>query len=251
MFTEEDVTFIQNLCDNNPDVQHLVHRYEEEHHMMLSHITHEIRNPLTLVCSTLQLIAKKNPAIVAMDYWKQLDTNVQDMISLLDTLSNYTHCETLHKSNVDLLVLLTDLKIGFQSLAEVKGATLTLKVTNNSRKYITSYYCDYIKIKQVLTNIIKNALEAVNYGGCIHLTADADKHSDQQSYLQIIISNNGDCIPAEDITKIFNPFVTNKSYGTGLGLSIASKIIMSHGGLIQVSSSEELTSFNILLPYQC
>lgn len=250
MFTEDEKAHIQTLCKDNPDFKHIIQRYEEEGRLMLSQITHEINNPLTLISSTLQLMAKKNPEVADLHYWDQLNTTVRDMVSLLTVLSNYNQCHTLHKSKVDFITLLTELKLRFQPLADSKHTTISLKITNNSRKFITSYSCDYIKMKQVLTNILKNALEAVDASGSVQILLDADKESNQQQYFRISITNNGTPIPKEDISEIFTPFVTSKANGTGLGLPIAKRIIISHGGSIQVSSSESQTSFIILLPFQ-
>lgn len=253
MFTDEELYKIESLCQEHPEFQHIIRRFREESQYMLSSISHELRNPITLIHSTVQLMEKKNPEIVQIPYWSQLKNDINYTISLLEEYSNYNHSEEIRLSTVDLYDLIKNIKDECNVMNADKNVKLYLEASQISRKNIRSYSCDVIKLKQVFVNIIKNAFEAIDEKGFIHIDINADparlcKNIDGNIYMLITISNNGKKIPEDELPGIFEPFVTYKSGGTGLGLAIADRVITSHGGSIQVLSDDDITSFNIMLP---
>ncbi len=104
--------------------------------------------------------------------------------------------------------------------------------------------CDAFKIKQALSNLIRNAAEAMPGGGTVTVSARVD-----QERWVIEVADNGPGIPGEFQQKIFEPFYTTKQKGTGLGLAIVRKIIDAHQGTLEVESAPGQGSrFRILLP---
>ena len=103
---------------------------------------------------------------------------------------------------------------------------------------------DPAQIKQVLVNLIKNALQAMTKGGT--LTLQTTEGSDG---LWVSVSDTGGGIPNEQLQRIFEPFYTTKKKGSGLGLMIVQRIIREHGGRIELESRVgQGTSFRIWLP---
>ena len=92
------------------------------------------------------------------------------------------------------------------------------------------------QLKEVLVNIIVNACEAMGRGGAITIAEDVVRDDAAQPQARVRISDTGPGIPSNIIDRILQPFFTTKEQGTGLGLSIAARIIMEHGGRIDVSS---------------
>ncbi|ROR23664.1 phospho-acceptor domain-containing protein [Mobilisporobacter senegalensis] len=253
MFTDEELYKIETLCREHPEFRHIMRRFKEESRYMLSSISHELRNPITLIHSTVQLMEKKNPEITQIPYWSQLRSDINYTISILEEYTNYNHSEEIRLSNVDLYELIDNIKNNFRLISNDKNINICLDASDISRKHIKSYSCDEIKMKQVFINIIKNAIEAISKKGFIHIEINADpallcKNIDGNTYMVIIISNNGKKIEEDELPNIFEPFVTYKAGGTGLGLAIASRVISSHGGNIQAFSDDEITSFHIMLP---
>lgn len=101
------------------------------------------------------------------------------------------------------------------------------------------------QLNQVWTNMLDNALDAIPEGGTIEVSASAEG-----SCVVIRIKDNGSGIPAESVSRIFEPFYTTKpmGQGSGLGLDISLKIIRAHGGDIKVKSVPGNTTFTIELP---
>jgi PAS domain S-box-containing protein len=109
------------------------------------------------------------------------------------------------------------------------------------------------EIRQVISNLVANALDAVpNWGGILHVRVRRTRHSQNGSILQIAIADNGVGIPVEQQKRIFEPFFTTKQEtGTGLGLWLTKNIVEKHGGTIRVSSSNIAktgTVFELTLP---
>lgn len=136
------------------------------------------------------------------------------------------------------------------------GLETVLTIYNNQIKrnttLVTEYedleeiYCFSDELNQVWTNLIHNALQAMDYSGV--LTIKLGKVDD---YQRVVIQDNGPGIPADIIDKIFTPFFTTKKAGegSGLGLDIVKKIVDKHHGRIEVASSAgEGTAFSIFIP---
>ncbi|MNR39297.1 Sporulation kinase E [compost metagenome] len=84
---------------------------------------------------------------------------------------------------------------------------------------------------QLLLNMMKNACEAMESNGSIHIKLSRD-----QNNATLVIADNGPGIPSDQLEKIFHPFFTTKETGTGLGLSICYKIVQDHHGTLEVES---------------
>ena len=114
------------------------------------------------------------------------------------------------------------------------------------------------QIRQVLTNLIINAIQSTGENGEVRISLGLTEaappnqpDSDRRSYLRISISDDGAGIAKSDIDHIFEPFYTTKDVGegTGLGLSISHGIVQEHGGWIDVQSvPEQGSTFSVYLP---
>ena len=218
----------------------------------VSIITHEIRNPLTLISSTLQLIEMKHPEVTQFEHWSDLHHDMEYLIHLLEDLSSYNNSSRLHLKTIDSGYFFKRLVLSFAS------SILHQKIEFISRiePYLPPIQCDEIKLREVLLNLLVNARDAVlascdnasNSASCMNpfIRLSISAASDN---IQIIIEDSGCGIPEEHLPHIFEPFVTYKKNGTGLGLAIASDIIKSHHGTIYVSSSPDTgTTFTLTLP---
>lgn len=103
------------------------------------------------------------------------------------------------------------------------------------------------QLKQVLLNLVINAMEAMPNGGVLSIST-ADVLDNGQPCVQLIVADTGVGIPQSRLRQIFDPFFSTKPNGTGLGLAISHSIVTAHGGQIQVESQPNQTSFTICLP---
>jgi signal transduction histidine kinase len=103
---------------------------------------------------------------------------------------------------------------------------------------------DLERIKQVLVNLVRNALDAVKEGGCVILGVRR-----LPAHVEIDVADNGMGVPDPN-APIFDAFYTTKDRGTGLGLSIVQRIVTDHGGEVSFSSRPGSTVFTVRLPYE-
>lgn len=210
----------------------------EEYRFALSKVSHEIRNPVTLINSSLQLMEKEHPEFKQYDLWQNVMEDMQFLRRLLDDLSAYNNTYRCQ-------LVKTQMGPWLSKLAE----SIPLLFTNTHIHYnvnisdsLPCALIDTLKLNQALTNLLRNAFEAAE-------TQVSFLAYQKENSLCLEIYNDGTPISFEQKQEIFTPFVTTKSEGTGLGLPIAKGIINSHNGsLILDSSKEGETRFLVSLP---
>lgn len=257
MFSTTDYDKLRLIMEESPEKKELLTRLLESHRMEVSTISHEIRNPLTLVYSTLQLIEAQHPEVRSIRHWDSMRQDIEYMNQLLEELSSYNNGEKLTLTSSDTTVFLRTLVLSFASSLMDTEIEFTSRIAPN----LPALLIDSVKIRQTLLNLLRNAQDAVSsrtdsqnavssprdsYHPSIRLDAEYMNHA-----VTISITDNGVGIDAGELTSIFDPFVTHKKGGTGLGLAIAKRIVSAHGGSIYAESTPgEGSSFMIILPVQ-
>ena len=206
---------------------------------LLSKFAHEIRNPLTTLYSTVQLIEVKHPEVKEFAHWSSLTYDIEFMNHLLDEMSDFTKSERLQPETFDFRSFLETLTLAFAASIEQSNVEYLSKLELSIHQ-ITG---DKTKLQEVFWNLLKNAYEAALPDKSVSLHA---KQVDKD--IIVTISDTGCGIPEEHLPTIFEPFVTYKKQGTGLGLAICDHIIKAHGGTITVESTPGVgTTFSVTL----
>lgn len=234
----------QNLSSKN---EMALQKIMDENKRITSMFIHELRNPLSLIKGTLQYIEMKHPESKDYKYWSQLFELIQDMDTLMTDASSFNTASTLNMRSINLISLIKVVVDNYMPKAVNQQKLLSIKVAQECESVLSSYYCDNDKLKQVLSNLLNNALEATSPGDFIEIILSIDSKG-PNPMVSIQVNNNGMSIPESEINTIFHPFVTHKAGGTGVGLALSKKIVESHQGSIHATSSEALTEFTILLP---
>ncbi len=195
----------------------------------LSKMFHEIKNPLTLINSSLQLIQEEHPEVREFRFWNQALEDLKGLRKLLDELSTFQNGEFLKLSKINLFDFTEDLLDSATSFLLETGTPLTLECTID---YL-DFYADDVKLRQAIINLLKNAAESSPAGSPILLRITAD-----EDFLYFAVEDHGCGMSEEQLSKVFEPFHTTKSYGTGLGLPIVKKIVDSHKGKLSIQSEE-------------
>lgn len=242
MLSNIDLNKMNHLMEENKDAKKIISQLLENYHTSVSMIAHEIRNPLTLVSSSLQIMEIQHPEVKEFHNWNQTMEDVQFMCSLLNELSTFNNSSTLHHSVFQIEKLLKNIAVSFA--ISLDAADSDIRFSSKIQSNMGDFTGDKIKLEEVILNLLQNARDAVLPGGSIILTGE-------RAGDQIIIQcrDNGCGISEDAMNKIFDPFVTYKENGTGLGLSSARRITEAHGGTITVKSPPgEETVFTVTLP---
>ena len=211
-------------------------------------IAHEIKNPLTPIQLSAERLKRKYVPILTEDQAESL-TQMTDVIvrqtndlrRIVDEFSKFARMPEPERRSQDLVKLVSDAVL-LQEDAQQSGVEVTAEIPDD--EVIADL--DATMISQALTNLIKNAGEAVesyreksgddDYRGEVQVSlATTEKHA------LITISDNGIGLP-EDRARLFEPYVTTREKGTGLGLPIVKKIIEEHGGTLLLTDADPFTT---------
>lgn len=213
----------------------------EDTNLTIAKIAHEIRNPLTLINSSLQLIETMHPEVKDFQFWSQTLDDVEYLNRLLDELSLYSDNRRFFMCEVNSKEIFSSLEESLQPyvMAEKKNFSVHLP------SQLPSVFGNPVKLKQAFLNLLKNAFESTGENGCVSLSAR--KYLDQ---IIVRITDDGCGMTPEALETLFVPFSSHKADGTGLGMAITHKILTAHYGHIDVSSSlGRGTTFTITLPH--
>lgn len=231
----------------------LEERLQRQHRLaamgeMVGRIAHEIRNPLgsiELFASMLRRDLQDQPSSHA--YAEQISQAVHGLDRLLSNLLTYTQPERSTRRWEALERLVLD-ALTLAAHAITKNP-VDIRLDLDPR--IPAIWCNEGQFKQVVLNLILNAVQAMSSGGILTLKLEATADlSLGVPAICFTITDNGPGIEPSHLSRIFDPFFTTKDEGTGLGLAIVHAIVDAHRGRIDVDSRDgEGTTFTILLPH--
>ena len=201
--------------------------FEKDKNMKINlfKITHEIKNPLAVIKGYLSMFDVNNKE-KSIKYIKIIKSEVNRSLNLLSDFMEFTKIK-INTNNVIFNDLMDDIKEVLIPFFNAKNVKYNFNIEANIEINI-----DYNRIKQVLINVIKNAVEACpNNMGLVSTTIFKDK-----DYLYIFVKDNGSGMDKDTLDNILVPFFTTKENGTGLGVSLSKEIILSHKGEISYDS---------------
>ncbi len=219
---------------------------------MAASISHEIRNPLgaiELFASLLRRDVKGEPE--KEELAENIIAGVKSLTNITSNLLLFTKNVKPDKKWVDINQIIDNALIFTAYATQHKNITINVELGEN----IGKVFADGELLKQVVLNLVLNAIQAMKSNGTISIATKKVQSDtvipapEADTHLLLTIEDNGQGISKENAEKVFNPFFTTKRSGLGLGLAIVHKIISAHGGFIEVTSEESIgTLFSILLP---
>ncbi len=214
-------------------------------------IAHEIRNPLAGINLFIDVLGdneKFTRTPQEQGILDEIKLNIKRIDGIIKRVLDFSRLtEAAPRSRVNVSVLLEDSLKLWHSRMTKEGILLALSVEDSLPEVLG----DAIEIQQVLTNLIQNAIEAMEKGGTLSAGIRKGVLSMDKKRPAVITSvkDSGPGIPLDLQKNIFNPFFTTKHTGTGLGLAISHRIVSRHGGFISFESVPgEGTTFTVELP---
>jgi len=214
---------------------------------MAAGIAHELNNPLTSVTGFAELVMEdlpeESPSRPDLDLVIREARRARDVVRRL--LDFARQSESAHAS-ASLNKVVEDVLTLSRHLIHTNGVELELDLQED----LPWVLMDENQMKQVLLNLVHNALQAMPEGGRMYITTREAQKIGRDGFM-VSVRDSGVGIPAEDQTRIFEPFFTTKSNrgGTGLGLSVTYGIVSEHGGEIElISETGRGATFNVWLP---
>ncbi len=213
---------------------------------MAAGIVHEIRNPLTTIQGFTQLIQAKTAEQPTREFAQIIQGSVGDVNRVVTDFLSFAKPCPCNLKPVSLTMLINSLQLMLETHSFIQGVDIAF-ITSPGEKTVMA---DESQIKQVVLNIVKNAIEAMSGSATPKLQITTGMRS-LTNEMYIKITDNGKGMTSEEKIRLGTPFFTTKDTGTGLGLSICYQIIREHGGRIEVDTTPgKGTTFSILLPFQ-
>ncbi len=219
----------------------------------LANMSHEIRTPMNAILGFVEQLAKKENDPSRLDMFKTIKNSGHILSAIIDDILDISKIDSgnmlLNEQPTDLCTLFNDIKLLFEHKFEAKTILYSEKIDDNIPRCVM---IDENRFKQILINIIGNAIKFTPVEGKISLDVFYDKDT---NVITMNITDTGIGISKENIEKIFHPFeqedssITRRFGGTGLGLAISQKLVSLMDGELSVKSTVgEGSCFNIHIP---
>ena len=196
-------------------------------------IAHELNNPLGIIKGRIELILleaeEETLSPTVRDDLGVIHHHVERVIRLVHGLLSYARPSERERRPMDLNHVVDETMLLVQKQLSKGG----VRITTSLDRSLPPIVGEQNALEQVLLNLIKNAEQAIGGNGEIRI---ATRTAARPGWVELIVADTGPGIPAELLSRIFDPYFTTKATGTGLGLSIISRIVDEHGGTIDVSS---------------
>lgn len=208
---------------------------------MAASITHEIRNPMSVVRGYIQLLQERSEH-ANREYFNIIIAELDRTNKIISDFLTLAQNKREQKLSFSLNEVVRELVPLLQADANLRGQSLVVELNDD----LPHFQINEAEIKQLLLNISRNGMEAMKQGGelCIR-TSIVHQH------IVLSITDTGSGIPDELKQKIFEPFYSSKSTGTGLGLPLCANIVQRHHGKIHVLNNDNRgTIFEIVFPLE-
>ncbi len=207
-------------------------------------LVHEIRNPLSSIRMNLQMIRKKVSGDGPLqEHFAIAEEEIQRLNGLLDEVLDFARPRTLRLQRVAVPRLTAPVL----TLLEERLRAGQVRMETEIDPSLPAVVCDAEQIRQVLLNLILNAVDAMSENGrenLLRLSAHC-----RSGFLDLSVEDTGPGIEEDQLEAVFDPFYTTKSRGGGLGLSVSQSIVVRHGGTLGVRSRVGVgTTFSVQLP---
>jgi len=243
-FSHAEVRAIERLVDRTAVVLENLRGFEklkEQNRLaalgtMSAGLAHEIRNPLAAIQGAAQYLQGDAPEEEIREYLTLIIEQTQRLNEVVRQFLNYARPfeVDVHPNDINALIENT------LALIRAEGTPSTVELTTRLADDLPITPVDADRVQQILLNIIHNALHAIGTEGRVEIRTvlGKTKHRGSPSRPAVVIHiiDDGPGIGSDDMKNLFIPFFTTKPHGTGLGLAISRRLVIAHGGEIDVTS---------------
>jgi signal transduction histidine kinase len=252
MFSNEDINLLNTISNQTAISLKNAALYKDKVNtermasigMMSATFAHEIRNPLTSLKTFAQLMPEKYDDAEFREVFSKIVVKEIDRINglIVNLLDFSTEKKSSFVDEIELTTFMDEIIEYTRGRLKIDHQNIIIeKLYNNDSIFVKG---DAETLKQAFTNIINNGCQAMYGEGVLKITIKPNARN-----VEVAITDTGEGIDPDNLSKIFDPFVTTKEMGVGLGLAISKRTVVEHKGEISVESAlTEGTTFTVMLP---
>lgn len=236
VITLEDLTEVKDLTEQLLRADKLSGLGE-----LVAGVAHEVRNPLGVIKASVQMLEQEmDQGCQDAELTHVMAQEIDRLDSVVNALLDFGRPSQSQFGPVDAHRVLGEVVLLTKQFAKQQDVT----VLEESPEGLPDIWADEDRLKQIIVNLISNAIQAMPDGGRLTITA-----ATREGYLRIAFTDTGIGIAPEEKDRIFDPFHTTRAEGSGLGLSIVHRIVDAHNGYITAESEPGTGStFTVGLP---
>ncbi len=245
------------LIDELEDAKEKANLAASSKEQFLANMSHEIRTPLNSIIGFSNLVNKSKLDPEQKNYVSFIKSSGENLLYIINDILDFSKLEAgklqISKAPFNLKKICHFIEMLFQVQLSEKKIYFSVQLEENIPLHLTG---DDDRLKQILTNLVSNAIKFTGKGGTITLKVSSLKKDEDLIYIQFAVKDSGIGIPEEKLKNIFERFeqadsaTTRKYGGTGLGLSIVKQLVTLQSGTVEVTSKENVGSeFMVTIPY--
>lgn len=241
-FITFSVIYIFKVIEKVESLNNIVEVLEKEKSIKdaLFKLTHEIKNPLAVCKGYLDMINLEDKE-KSEKYISIIKNEIERSLNIMTDFLAFNKIK-IKKEEIDLNLLLEEIYESFSIITSKKNIDLIYKQSDDEI-YIEA---DYDRLKQVIINLIKNSIEAIEDKGKIIISC-----IEEIDYVNITVEDSGKGMTSDELESIGNMFYSTKKHGSGLGVSLSNEIIKAHNGTLKYDSTlNKGTTATIRLPIE-
>lgn len=211
----------------------------------IARVSHELRTPLHAINGLASVLIDGIPAPDRADHLQTILSSGESMLELINDILDFVRPDsegiTLHNEPIDLHRLLAQVAAMFVTMASQKTISLRLEIADAVPQWVLG---DQLRIRQILQNLVSNAVKFTN-AGSVTITAFVAEHADDCVFqpINLCVIDTGTGIPEAEFDNLFTPFfqlndAVSVNRGTGLGLPISKMLAELMGGKIRIDSAQ-------------
>jgi signal transduction histidine kinase len=227
IIASETATVVERLQKSQREVMHAEKLAAIGH--LAAGTAHEIRNPLMTIKLLIQSALINKDAPLSHTDLEVIEQRIEHLEKTIQNLLDFSRKPSIERKRISLNYLIR------QSISLIAGRASIQNVTIHGEGLQRNIFIegDYHQLQQVILNLLINALDATKEGNEIKVTLETQAPIDGKAQsCRVLVADNGNGIPKEILSMMFEPFVSDKEVGTGLGLSISKQIVEAHRGEI-------------------
>jgi signal transduction histidine kinase len=191
-------------------------------------ISHEVKNPLGVIASSVYALRsyceeRKDERVAR--HIERIQRNVEQANQIVTALLDFLRTKEPQRAERDWNRLVAE---AAQGVALPPGVSVDLALAESAGRARV----DPVQVGRVISNLVRNAAEAMPEGGAISVATGGDGR-----FVEVTVRDRGRGLPSEALPQLFEPLFTTKPVGTGLGLALAKAIVEAHGGTIRASNA--------------